>query len=550
MSTITLKFSNQKTLRVERGSVIGDFIDSFTEDKDSIIAARINNEICSLGSTVDFDADIEPVMVGTSEGSGVYRRSLCFVLAAAAHEVFHNTRLVVGHSLGYSYYYTIDREECISQEEITSLKEKMQELISLDLCIKQDIVSYKDATEIVEKLGLTETRKQLKYLVRRSYKINSLRDFSDLYFGPLYPSTGKLELFDLLQYQEGFLLQFPSTSRPREIQKYEDVPQLFNVYKRYKDWGKTLGVTSVASLNEKVVNKSIKDFVNITETLQNKCIADIADTIYNRKDVRVILIAGPSSSGKTTTSKKLTMQLQVLGYTPRVIELDTYYIGKDKTPLDEKGNPDYECLEALNVEKLNNDLVALFEGKEIELPAYDFNEGKSYPSGKKMKLHSHEILVLEGIHGLNDKLTASIPAKYKFKIYLSALTQLNLDDHNRISTSDNRLVRRIVRDYNFRGMSAVATMRMWENVHRGERAYIFPFQNNADVMLNTALDYELAVLKVYAEPLLRCVTPLDKEYDEATRILRFLDNFAPIPANLVPTQSIIREFIGGSDFKY
>ncbi len=550
MSTFTITFPNKKTVSVERGAIIGDYIDNFDEDKNSIIAVRINNEICSLISTIDFDACIEPVLVGTSEGSGVYRRSLCFVLAAAAHEVFMGTRLVVGHSLGYSYYYTIDRDECITKEEIQALNVKMQEIIALDLCIKQRIVSYKEATELLEELGLTETRKQLKYLVRRSYKINCLRDFSDLYFGPLYPSTGKLGLFELLQYQEGFLLQFPSTSRPHEIQKYEDVPQLFNVYKRYKNWGKMLGVTSVASLNEKIVNKSIKDFVNITETLQNKCISDIADTIYKRKDVKVILIAGPSSSGKTTTSKKLTMQLQVLGYTPRVIELDTYYIGKDKTPLDDKGNPDYECLEALNVEKLNNDLVTLFEGKEIELPAYDFNNGKSYNSGKKMKLHKNEILVLEGIHGLNDKLTDSIPSEYKFKIYLSALTQLNLDDHNRISTSDNRLVRRIVRDYNFRGMSAVATMRMWENVHRGERAYIFPFQNNADVMLNTALDYELAVLKVYAEPLLRCVTPLDKEYDEATRILRFLDNFAPIPANLVPTQSIIREFIGGSDFKY
>ncbi len=550
MSTFTITFPNKQGIRVESGAIIGDYIDYFDADKELIIAVKINNEICSLASSVDFDAYVEPVLVGTSEGSGVYRRSLCFVLATAAHEVFEGTRLVVGHSLGYSYYYTIDRDECISNEEIQLLKDKMREIISHDLCIGQRIVSYKEATELLEKLGLTETRKQLNYLVRRSYKINSLRDFSDLYFGPLYPSTGKLEYFDLVKYQDGFLLQFPSTSRPNQIQEHKDVPELFNVYKRYKDWGKTLGVTSVASLNELIVTKSIKEFVNITETLQNKCIADIADTIQKRKDIKVILIAGPSSSGKTTTSKKLSMQLKVLGLTPRVIELDTYYVGRDKTPLDEKGQPDYECLEALAVEQLNKDLVDLFAGKEISLPAYDFNEGKRYDSGKKMKLEKNDILVLEGIHGLNDNLTPAIPVKNKFKIYLSALTQLNLDDHNRISTSDNRLVRRIVRDYNYRGKSAIDTMRMWENVHRGERAYIFPYQNNADVMLNTALDYELAVLKVYADPLLRCVTPLDKEYDEATRILRFLDNFAPIPANLVPTQSIIREFIGGSDFKY
>lgn len=328
------------------------------------------------------------------------------------------------------------------------------------------------------------------------------------------------------------------------------MPKLFSVYKQYKEWGRIIGVTSVASLNQLVYNRKTKDFINITETLQNKQIADVADQIHERKNVKVILIAGPSSSGKTTTSKKLAMQLQVLGYTPHVISLDDYYIGRDKTPKDENGDYDYECLEALNIAQLNEHLLDLFAGKEILMPSYDFKEGKQYFTGKTLKLEEKDILIMEGIHGLNDKLTPRIPNELKFKIYLSPLTQVNLDDHSRISTSDNRLVRRIVRDAQFRGKSAADTIKMWPNVQKGERLHIFPFQNNADVMLNTALDYELCVLRVYAIPLLRCVTPLQPEYAESSRILRFLDNFYSIPADCVPGQSIIREFIGGSDFKY
>ena len=309
-------------------------------------------------------------------------------------------------------------------------------------------------------------------------------------------------------------------------------------------------MTSAADLNELISKRKVSDFVNVTETLQNKCIADIADQIKDSGDVKTVLIAGPSSSGKTTTSKKLTMQLQVLGYQPKVIELDSYYVGRESTPLDENGEYDYEALEALDVEQLNRDLQDLFDGKEIRIPSYDFVEGKRYYSGKTMQLEKRNILIMEGIHGLNDKLTPSVPKEQKFKIYLSALTQLNLDDHNRIPTSDNRLIRRIVRDSQFRGKSASETIKMWPNVQKGERLHIFPFQDNANAMLNTALDYELSVLKVYAEPLLRCVTPLQREYAEAGRLLRFLSNFSPIPANFVPGQSIIREFIGGSEFKY
>ena len=550
MNTITLKLPNGKTMQTAAGCKAQDILDLFGKEEQPVIAVRFNNEICSLAQPLNNSGDLEAVRIGSSEGSTIYRRSLCFLLAAAAAEIFPGKRLVVGHSLGYGYYYTMDTPAPLSEADVTLLKNKMNELIKGNHTIRQSFISYREAVELFEKLNMSETRKQLNFICPPQFKINTLNGFSDLYFGPLLPATGYVTHFDLMPYREGFLLRYPSTASPDRIDGFEDIPQLFNVYKRYKDWGKTLGVTCAADLNELISKRKIRDFVNITETLQNKCIAEIADQIHERQNVKTVLIAGPSSSGKTTTSKKLSMQLQVLGFNPKVIELDTYYVGRELTPKDENGDYDYEILEALDIAQLNTDLQDLFGGKEVKLPSYDFVEGKRFYTGKTMKLEEHDILIMEGIHGLNDRLTPSVPKENKFKIYLSALTQLNLDDHNRIATSDNRLIRRIVRDSQFRGKSAADTIKMWPNVQKGERLHIFPFQDNADAMLNTALDYELAVLKVYAEPLLRSVTPLEREYAEAGRLLRFLNNFSPLPANFVPGQSLIREFIGGSEFKY
>jgi len=444
----------------------------------------------------------------------------------------------------------LESNSAITENEISKLKKEMQNLIDKNLPIEMDTISYKDSLQLFEAAEQIETRKQLNFICPPKINVNTLDGFSDLYFGPLIPTTGLINKFDLMLYGEGFLLQFPSTAEPDKMPVFQDIPQLFAVYSRYKKWGKQIGITSAADLNELIHKRSTEEFIDTAETFQQKCIADIADQIHERGNVKVVLIAGPSSSGKTTTSKKLSLQLKALGYKPKVIELDTYYVGREQTPKDADGKYDYECLEALDVKQLNIDLVDLFDGKEIKLPSYDFTDGKRYYSGKTMKLNPNDILILEGIHGLNDKLTPLVPAEYKFKIYLSALTQLNLDDHNRIPTSDNRLIRRIVRDARFRGKSAAQTISMWASVQRGERLHIFPFQNNADAMLNTALDYELPVLKVYAEPLLRCVTPMQEEYAEASRLLRFLNNFSPIPASSVPGKSIIREFIGGSEFKY
>ena len=552
---IKVTFKNESKVisetTVESGTQVFSIIKNFNLPEEDIFGVKINNEICSLEKRIQFTATIEPIMKKTKEGAAIYRRSLCLLLASAAHKLYPQTRLLVGHSLGYGYYYNLDDGKEDTQEVIDSIKNEMKKKKKKNIPIVTERISYAEATELFDKLGLKETRKQLKYISSSSVKINTIDGFSDLYFGPLVRSTGILKTFELKKYGQGFLLRFPRHATPDELPEFHDEPKLFEVYQKYKDWGRRINVTSAASLNELIAQRKINDFIEITETFQQKNFSKIASQIIERKTVRVVLIAGPSSSGKTTSAKKLALELQALGYTPKVISLDCYYAGKDKTPLDENGQPDFECLEALNIELLNQNLMDLFAGKEINLPSYDFHTGTSYfEEDNTMTLGKNEILIMEGIHGLNDKLTPKVPAEYKFKIYLSALTQLNLDDHNRVSTSDNRLIRRIVRDNNFRGKPAEGTIQMWPSVRKGEELHIFPFQNNADAVLNTALDYELSVLRVYAAPLLRRVNPTMPEYAEAQRLLGFLENFSTISPTAVPPRSIIREFIGGSAFKY
>ena len=540
---------NQKieTTEAEIGTQVFNFMPEFSINGNQLVAAKVNNELTSLDAKLEFDCKVEPVYNNTKEGMSVYRRSLCLLLATAAHRINPKTRLIVGNSICYGYYYTFDGEKIPAK----SLKQEMEKLISRDLRIKTEYVSWEQAAALFEKLNLKETRKQLNHTCKSKILINTIEDFSDMYFGPLVLSTGALQVFDLIEYQDGLLLRFPKTKCPSQLPAFKDEPKLFSLFKQYKEWGKRVNVLSAASLNDMVANGKINDFIDIAETHQEKCISDIASQIVKSKKVRVVLIAGPSSSGKTTSAKKLGLELQAMGYTPKLISLDCYYAGRDKAPLDENGKPDYECLEALNVELLNQNLVDLFAGKEVNIPSYDFHTGTSYFEDKnKMTLADNEILIMEGIHGLNPKLTAKVPEECKFKIYLSALTQLNLDDHNRISTSDNRLIRRIVRDNNFRGKPAEGTISMWPSVQKGEELHIFPFHNNADAILNTALDYELSILRVYAAPLLRRVPPTMAEYSEAQRLLNFLENFATIAPTEVPPRSIIREFIGGSAFKY
>jgi uridine kinase len=557
MKEITLRFPDGKAIITQPGRPASDFLDCLGDDKSAVYGVMFNNELASLTQKLTYSGSLAPVLKGTRQGSAMYRNSLRFLLCAACCRVLPKAALVIGHSLGYAYYYTLEKpgSSSLTQGDMAALKQEMERLIAADFPIQAGIVSYAEACALLESQNLLAARESLRYTCPPSIKVNTLKmsaaeDFGELYFGPLTASTGALTLFDLSLYDQGFLLHYPSTQEPDKAAPFKDIPKLFEVYKHYKQWGKRLEVSTAAALNKMVTDRTVKDFVDITELLQQKHIGEIADQIAGQKEVRLVLMAGPSSSGKTTSSKKLSMQLRALGFRPKVIELDTYYIGRASTPRDEKGGYDYECLEALDVAQLDSDLETLFDGGEIKLPSYDFVEGERFYTGAVMRLEPKDILILEGIHGLNHKLTPNIPRKYKFKLYLSAITQLNLDDHNRIPTSDNRLIRRIVRDSQFRGKSAAQTIKMWDSVQKGEQKHIFPFQNNADAILNTALDYELAVLKVYADPLLRCVTPFESEYAEASRLLSFLGNFLPISSQFVPGKSIIREFIGNSDFKY
>ena len=548
---LKITFPDGNTIETAKNTVASELLKNINGQDSRVLAMRLNNKIYSLEKKIKYSGKIEPVFIDTKDGANIYRRSLCLLLAAATHRLYPEYQLLVGHSLGYGYYYTFRNVNKISAADIALIEEEMRRMVQQDIPIETDTISYNEATALFEKLGLKKTRKQLDFIAAPRVKINAIKDFSDLYFGPLVPSTGALKTFALKPYGEGFLLRFPASSDHSKLTEFVDEPKLFEIYSKYKKWGQRIGITAAADLNELIAKRKINDFIDITETFQEKNIAEIADQIVRKKTVRVVLMAGPSSSGKTTTSKKLALELQAMGYAPKVISLDSYYVDHSRTPKDKDGNFDFECLEALDIELLNQNLVDLFAGKEVIIPSYDFHNGtQTFDENNKMRLEENEILIMEGIHGLNPSLTPKIPAEYKFKIYLSALTQLNLDDHNRIPTSNNRLIRRIVRDYQFRGKSAAGTIAMWPSVQKGEELHIFPFQNNADAILNTALDYELSVLKVYAEPLLRCVTPNEPEYSEACMLLSFLDNFATIAPTQVPVRSIIREFIGGSAFHY
>ncbi|MDR2103044.1 MAG: nucleoside kinase, partial [Treponema sp.] len=496
--------------------------------KNSLAAVKINNEILPLSTRLEVNANLEPVFLEVPEGVMIYRRSLAFLLAAAAKEIFPERNLFVGHSLGNSYYYTFRDEKKPSPEELEALREKMLALVQEDLPICFEYTAYTEALELFEQNKQIDTSQLLDQRCESKVKINRCKNFVDLYIEPLVHRTGLLGAFGLIPYQEGFLLLFPGVGRGTTIDPFEDSPKIFSVYREYKKWGRIVGVHAVGALNKLVADRTIKDYIRIAEAFQEKKMSEIANQIYERREeLKIILIAGPSSSGKTTTAKRLSINLKVMGIEPLAISLDDYYVNNDRTPRDEKGEPDYECLEALDVAYLNEQLLTLFRGEEAILPLFDFKTGRRKEGGgRKIRLNRRAVLIVEGIHGLNDALTPEIDRKTKFKLYVSALTQLNLDDHNRIPTSDNRLLRRMVRDSQFRGNGAAGTIRMWPSVQRGERKHIFPFQNSADAAFNSALDYELAVLKFYADPLLRSVKPSMAEYAEAVRLLSFLENFA------------------------
>ncbi len=482
-------------------------------------------------------------------GAEVYRHSLCFLLAKAARELVPKRRLLVSMAIGNGYYHYFDDNEPISPQLLEALSSRMRSDVGADLPIQIVTYSWSDALAYFEQSNQADTVALIEYINDPFVQLNECDGYRDLHIAPLVPRTGLLSVWELIPYRRGMLLRFPHTKKPYEMDLFSDIPVLYDIAEEYEQKAKILNAASIGALNRINGSGKIQDFVMIAETLQNKKLSAIADRIAEKSDTtKVILIAGPSSSGKTTSAKKLSIHLRALGFKPIAIELDNYFVDRNRTPLDKDGKPDFECLEALDIEFLNQQLLDLFSGKEVELPVFDFKSGSRKASGITISLKNNELLILEGIHGLNDELTPQVPAENKLKIYVSALTQLNIDDHNRVRTTDYRLLRRMVRDYNFRGHDARATLGMWSSVQRGERRNIFPFQGSADIAFNSALDYELGVLKVFAEPLLQAVKPYHPEYPDARRIQAFISRISPISPQYVPNDSILREFIGSSVF--
>lgn len=552
INTVRAVMPSGEVAQVAPGETLADLLRSEPNPPDNpIVAAIVNNEVLDLSRRIRINATIEPVRLDSEAGVRCYRQSLCFLLSIAGRAVFPDRRLVIGHSLGDAYYYHFADGRDVTDAELEQLSREMRRLVEVDVPIRRHLIAYEDAVRLFEEQGMRHTAALLHHRSGSRVAIHMCGDVVDLSHGPLLPRTGILRYFELHRLAPGFVLRYPSQKTPTRISPYKHSDLLFSIYQEYKEWGEILNVSSVGSLNKKVLDGEIADFIRVNEALQEKRIGEIADEIASKRDsVRIVLIAGPSSSGKTTFTKRLAIQLTVHGLQPQLLSVDNYFVNRDQTPRDEDGNLDFESIHALDIELLNEHLLHLFDGTEVVVPNFDFKSGSRRGGGKPVKLVDRSILLMEGIHCLNPELTPRIPAERKYRIYISALTQLNLDEHNRIPTTDNRLVRRMVRDFQFRGHSALDTLGMWPSVVRGERRNIFPFQDTADRAFNSALDYELGVLKKHAEPLLMQVKPRDQVYDEAVRLLSFLANFTNIADKLVPDYSLVREFIGDSGFRY
>ena len=553
MRDVDVMLPSGSRITVPYGTRVEDILanSEFNQLHSPVVGAFVNNELVSISFKIGINCEIKPITVDTATGNRVYRDSLCFLLTKSARTLFPGRRLVIINSLANRYYFYFDDFEEVTENDIRAIEKSMREDIDKDLHIVRQVISYQEAIELFTENNFKDTYLLLKHRSESKVALYTCEDYKDIAHTPIAPRTGILGHFELMKYSSGFLLRYPDTEDPEFIRPFRDIPVLSSIFQEYKTWGKVQNFSSVGELNEHVSEGNAEEIIWIAEALHNKKIAQIADQIaIKRGQVKVVLIAGPSSSGKTTFSKKLSIQLRVVGFNPITLSLDDYYVNRENTPLDENGEYDFESIDAIDIELLNRNLNELFEGKEVEIPYFDFLTGKRVFRGHRIRMDERAILVIEGIHGLNEKLTLSIPREKKHKVYISALTQLNLDDHNRIPTTDNRLLRRMVRDYQYRGYSALDTLTRWPSVRNGERKNIFPFQENAESVFNSALDYELAVLKTFAEPVLKTVKPYHELYSESKRLLRFLDNFVNIPARLVPRTSLLREFIGESGFKY
>ena len=543
--------NNKKTQKVEIGSTLFDVFSSFDlKMTHGPVSARVNNKVEGMHYRVYNSKDVEFLDMTTASGSRAYTRTLFFVLCKAVQDIYPATDVVIDIPVSNGFYVDIRLGRPVVDEDVNIIRCRMQEIIDARMPIRRFTVPTEDAITLFQEKGDVEKVKLLKTsgsIYTTYYKIG---EYVDYYYGTLLTNTSQLYLFGLEKYYDGMLLRIPSLKNPDELGEMTRQDKMFDIFKEHHRWQEILGIRTVGDFNQAIEAGHATDIINISEALQEKKLAKIAEDIAQRKGVKLVLLAGPSSSGKTTSCKRLSIQLAVNGLKPLQISLDDYFVDRDKTPKDENGEYDFESIYALNLDLLNDQFNALFRGEEVELPKYDFPSGKSIKSGKKLKLEPNNVLVVEGIHALNPELTAHIPEEQIYRVYASVLTTILLDNHNYIPTTDNRLLRRIIRDYKYRGVSAQETIHRWPSVRAGENKWIFPFQENADAMLNTAMLYELSVLKMQAEPLLQQVPENCEEYAEAYRLLKFLKYFKGIPYNNLPPTSLLREFLGGSSFHY
>ena len=543
--------NNKKSQKVEIGSTLFDIFSAFDlKMTHGPVSARVNNKVEGMHYRVYNSKDVEFLDMTSSSGSRAYTRTLFFVLCKAVQDIYPATDVVIDIPVSNGFYVDIRLGRPVVDEDVNIIRRRMQEIIDARMPIRRFTVPTEEAVALFQEKGDVEKVKLLKTsgsIYTTYYKIG---DYVDYYYGTLLTNTSQLYLFGLEKYYDGMLLRIPSLKNPDVLGEMTRQDKMFEIFKEHHRWQSILGIRTVGDFNQAIEANHATDIINISEALQEKKIANIAEEIASRKGVKLVLLAGPSSSGKTTSCKRLSIQLAVNGLKPLQISLDDYFVDREKTPKDASGEYDYESIYALDLDLINEQFNALFRGEEVELPKYDFQSGKSKKSGNKLKMNDNNVLVVEGIHALNPELTAHIPQEQIFRVYASALTTILLDNHNYIPTTDNRLLRRIIRDYKYRGVSAQETIHRWPSVRAGENKWIFPFQENADAMLNTAMLYELAVIKTQAEPLLQQVPENCEEYAEAYRLLKFLKYFKGIPYNNLPPTSLLREFLGGSSFHY
>lgn len=543
--------NNKKSQKVEIGSTLFDIFSAFDlKMTHGPVSARVNNKVEGMHYRVYNSKDVEFLDMTSSSGSRAYTRTLFFVLCKAVQDIYPATDVVIDIPVSNGFYVDIRLGRPVVDEDVNIIRRHMQEIIDARMPIRRFTVPTEEAVALFQEKGDVEKVKLLKTsgsIYTTYYKIG---DYVDYYYGTLLTNTSQLYLFGLEKYYDGMLLRIPSLKNPDVLGEMTRQDKMFEIFKEHHRWQSILGIRTVGDFNQAIDANHSTDIINISEALQEKKIAKIAEEIASRKGVKLVLLAGPSSSGKTTSCKRLSIQLAVNGLKPLQISLDDYFVDREKTPKDASGEYDYESIYALDLDLINEQFNALFRGEEVELPKYDFQSGKSKKSGNKLKMNDNNVLVVEGIHALNPELTAHIPQEQIFRVYASALTTILLDNHNYIPTTDNRLLRRIIRDYKYRGVSAQETIHRWPSVRAGENKWIFPFQENADAMLNTAMLYELAVIKTQAEPLLQQVPENCEEYAEAYRLLKFLKYFKGIPYNNLPPTSLLREFLGGSSFHY